>query len=112
MQVFLVLGFGLVFGGWWLLGNRYQKGDGPLDRLPPGVAQKPSAMRIETVADGTRYRVYDFSALAGRSFHVAEVKGKPEWISFWRDDATGKRTLYASLAPSADLIDLRKDWAL
>lgn len=112
MQGLLVLGFGLAFGAFWLLGNRYKAGEGPFDRLPPGIPAKPDETRLETVADGTRYRVFDWGPLSdGRSFHVAEVKGKPAWISFWALP-TGQRLMHQSLATAGDLNDLRKDWAV
>lgn len=112
MHFLLVVGFGVALGAFWLLGNRYKPGEGPFDRLPAGVAGKPSAVRVETVADGTQYRVYDWPKLPdGRSFHVAEVKGRPSWIAFYLQP-TGQRTLYMSLASAGDLNDLRKDWAI
>ena len=112
MHALIVLGVGLAFGALWLAGNRYKAGEGPFDALPPGVAARPTAVRVERVADGTLYRVSDWPVGAdGRSFHVAEVKGAPRWIAFWRDK-TGKRTLYRSLATASTLADLRKDWAL
>lgn len=112
MQGLLVLGFGAVLGAFWLLGKRYKAGEGPFDRLPAGVSGKPSATRLETVTDGTRYRVYDWPIGAdGRSFHVAEVKGENRWISFWLVP-TGQRIMVASLADASTLNDLRKDWAV
>lgn len=112
MQALLVLGFGLAFGAFWLLGNHYKAGESPFDRLPAGMPKSPNQTRVETVADGTRYRVYDWGPLSdGRSYHVAEVKGKPSWISFYADPA-GKRTMHLSLATAGDLNDLRKDWAV
>lgn len=111
MHALLVLGFAAAFGALWLVGNRYKAGEGPLDRLPPGLTRPPT-VRVETVADGTRYRVWDFASPDGRSFHVAEVKGEPRWVSFWLDPRTGKRTLYLSLATAGTLNDLRKDWRL
>ena len=114
MQGLLARGFAAAFGLFWLLGNRYKRGEGPFDQLPTGVPRAPSVTRLETVADGTRYRVYDFPIGAGgRSFHVAEVKGENAWVSFWLDPATGKRTFVAALAGvAAPLNDLRKDWAV
>jgi hypothetical protein len=111
MQALLVLGFAAAFGAFWLLGNRYKAGEGPFDQLPPAVPPKPAQTRVETVADGTRYRVFDWDPIAGRSFHVAEVKGKPAWISFWIEP-TGQRTMHRSLATAGDLNDLRKDWVV
>lgn len=112
MHSLLVIGFGLAFGAFWLLGNRYPKGEGPMDRLPAGLGAA-SSPRVETVADGTRYRVIDYPIGAdGRSFHVAEVKGTPAWISFWADARTGARTMCLSRATAGALNDLRKDWAV
>lgn len=112
MQALLLLGFSLAFGALWLVGNRYKSGEGPFERLPAGVSPKPAQTRVETVADGTVYRVFDWPAGAdGRAFHVAEVKGKPAWISFWTDRA-GARSIHLSLATAGDLNDLRKDWAV
>lgn len=113
MQALYVIGFAAALGALWLSAKRYKSGESPFDRLPANVARQPSAQRIETVADGTRYRVYDWPVTGGKSFHVAEVKGANAWISFWLDPATGKRTMVASLAgASAPLNDLRKDWAV
>lgn len=114
MHGLLVLGFAAAFGAFWLIGSRYKAGDGPFDRLPPGVPRTPERKRAETVADGTRYSVYDWSLPDGRSFHVVEVEDKsnPAWLSFYADRVTGKRSLYMSLARAGDLSDLRKDWAL
>lgn len=113
MQALLVLGTLIAFGAFWAIGKGYKAGESPFDRLPPGVSGKPSQTRVETVADGTAYRVSDWApSLDGRSFHVAEVNGnRLGWVSFWLEP-TGKRTLYMALAEAGDLNDLRKDWAV
>jgi hypothetical protein len=112
MQALLTIGFGLAFWALWRIGQRYREGEAPFDRLPAGVSRVPLGSRVETVADGTRYLVYFWPVdAAGRTFHVAEVKGQRAWISFWLEPS-GKRTLYQSLAPTGGLDDLRKDWAV
>lgn len=110
MQFLLTLGFGLAFAAFWAIGHRYKDGEAPFDRLPAGVSPRPLGSKLETVADGTRYVLYFWPADAsGRVFHVAEVKGEREWISFWLEP-NGTRTLYSSLAKPGGLDDLRKDW--
>lgn len=112
MNLFLTLGLGLAFGLFWVIGHRYKDGEAPMDRLPAGVPPTPLGTKVDTVADGTRYLVYFWPAdAAGRVFHVAEVKGRRAWISFWLEPS-GKRTLYQSLAEATELNDLRKDWGL
>lgn len=112
MNALLTIGFGVVFLALWKLGQRYRDGEGPFDRLPAGVSRSPLGSKLETVADGTRYLVYFWPADAsGRVFHVAEVKGEREWISFWLEP-NGKRMLYQSLARPGGLDDLRKDWGV
>lgn len=112
MQVFLTLGFGLAFAALWLIGHRYKAGEAPFERLPAGVSSSPLGSRVETVADGTRYLLYFWPPDAsGRVFHVAEVKGRRAWVSFWLEPS-GKRTLYQSLSEPGELNDLRKDWAV
>lgn len=99
--------------GWWLSSHRYKPGDGPFDRLPAGVPAKPSGSRDEASSDGSRYRVFYWApTVDDRQFHVAELRGKPAWISFWFERGTGKRTLVASLASAAELNDMRKDWGV
>jgi hypothetical protein len=113
MHALLTIGFLGALGAFWLLGKRYKDGDGPLDRLPVGVPPTPSGRRVETASDGTKYVVHYWAPAAdGRQFHVAEVKGRPSWISFWFDGKTGKRSLVLSLASAGELNDLRKDWAV
>jgi hypothetical protein len=98
---------------WWQSSHRYGDGDGPFDRLPAGTPPKPAGARDEAATDGTRYRVFYWTpTIDNRQLHVAELKGKPAWISFWFDRATGKRTLVASLASAGELNDLRKDWGV
>lgn len=112
MQFILTLGFGLAFAALWAIGHRYREGEAPFDRLPAGVPPKPLGSKVETVSDGTRYLLYFWPADAsGRVFHVAEVKGRRAWLSFWLEP-NGKRTLYQSLAEAGELADLRKDWGV
>lgn len=112
MNALLTIGFGVAFWALWKLGSRYRDGEGPFERLPAGVSRSPLGSKLETVADGTRYLVYFWAADAsGRVFHVAEVKGEREWISFWLEPS-GARTLYQSLARPGGLDDLRKDWGV
>ena len=112
MHVLLTLGFGLAFAAFWVIGQRYKDGEAPFDRLPAGVARTPLGSRLETAADGTRYHLYFWPANAsGRAFHVAEVKGKRAWVSFWLEP-TGQRVLYQSLADVGELNDMRKDWVV
>jgi len=112
MHFLLSVGFLGALGAFWLLGKqRYKEGEGPLERLPAGVSRTPQGQRVESASDGTKYLVrYWAPAADGRQFHVAEVKGRPSWISFWFTPATGKRTLVLSLATAGELNDLRKDW--
>jgi hypothetical protein len=98
---------------WWRSSHAYKAGDGPFDRLPAGVRPKPAGARDESSTDGTRYRVFYWAPTPdNRQLHVAELRGKPAWISFWFDRASGKRTLVASLASAGELNDMRKDWGI
>ena len=112
MHVLLSLGFLGALGAFWLIGKqRYKAGEGPFERLPSGVSQTPAGRRVESASDGTRYVVHYWPPAAdGREFHVAEVKGRPSWISFWFEPSTGKRALVLSLATAGELNELRKDW--
>lgn len=113
MHALFVLGVLGAFGALWALGRRYADGEGPFDRLPMGVPAKPQGQRVETSSDGTKYLVHYWSPAAdGRQFHIAEVKGRRAWISFWFVPSTGKRTLVLSLAHAGELNDMRKDWAV
>jgi hypothetical protein len=114
MHFLLTVGFLGAFGAFFLLGKtRYKSGEGPFERLPAGVPLAPEGRRVEPASDGTKYVVHYWKPGAdGRQFHVAEVKGRPSWISFWFVPATGKRTLYLSLATAGELNDLRRDWAV
>lgn len=113
MQAVLLLLSVLGFGAWWLKSHSYKDGEGPFEQLPAGVSGKPSGARDEASSDGSKYRVYYWAPTgANQQFHVAELKGKPVWISFWFDRNGGKRTLYRSLASAGELNDLRKDWGV
>ena len=113
MQFILVLGLLGVGAAWWLRSHSYKDGEGPFDQLPSGASGKPAGSRDEQSSDGTRYRVYYWPpTAANQQFHVAELRGKPAWVSFWFDRGGGRRTLYRSLASAGELNDMRKDWAI
>lgn len=113
MHALLTLGFLGAFGLLWLIGKQYKPGESPFERLPATLAADGrSKVETQTAPSGRRYVLSSWAPGAdGRTFHVAELKGRPAWISFWRD-GSGAKSLYLSLASSGELNEMRKDFGV
>jgi hypothetical protein len=109
MHVFLTLlavGAGIA----WLLADRYKPGESPFDQLPAGVSPSPAGSTNVKASSGNRYEVSHWVPQGDQQFHVAELKGKPAWISYWATRSTGARTLHKAHASAGELNAMRKDF--
>lgn len=114
MQILLVLG-SLIAGGllWMKYRDEYNAGESPFEQLPAGVSPSPAGDTMVNASSGRRYTVSHWVPdSSGKQFHVAELEGKPAWVSYYADRATGTRKLFAALGTNEDRDAMRKDFAL
>lgn len=114
MQALLVLGASVI--GWLLwsrFGDEYKDGESPFQQLPAGVSPSPAGDQMVNASSGRRYTVSHWVPdSSGQQFHVAELEGKPAWVSYHVNKMTGARKLFAALGTTEDRDAMRKDWSL